>query len=130
MPKIRPDSVAESRPHPVILFDGLCSFCDGTVSFIVRRDPRAHFRFAPLQSEVGQRLLRAHRLPTDDWDTLVLIDGANAYRHSDALLRVARELRGPWRGLVVLHSIPRRLRDWLYGRFVSNRYRWFGRKQV
>ena len=50
------------------------------MNFVIRHGPRAHFRFAPLQSKVGQRLLREHALPTEDWDTFVLIDGADHYR--------------------------------------------------
>ncbi len=114
----------------MILFDGVCNLCEGVVNFVIRRDPRAHFRFAPLQSEAGLRLLREHGLATGDRDTWVLIDGAEHYQNSDAGLRVARELAGPWRALVVLYAIPRRLRDWLYGRIVANRYRWFGRKDA
>ena len=80
--------MAESLSHPVILFDGVCNLCEGVVNFVIRHGPRAHFRFAPLQSKVGQRLLREHALPTEDWDTFVLIDGADHYRDSDAGLRV------------------------------------------
>ncbi len=58
--------MAESLRDPVLLFDGACNLCEGVVNFVIRRDPRAHFRFAPLQSEVGQRLLREHALPTED----------------------------------------------------------------
>ena len=56
---------------PVLLFDGVCNFCNASVRFIAKRDPRGRIRFAPIQSEVGHRLLEHFDMPTDDYDTMV-----------------------------------------------------------
>jgi predicted DCC family thiol-disulfide oxidoreductase YuxK len=47
---------------------------------------------------------------------------------SDGVLFVLQQLRGEWRALaVVLHLLPRFIRDWGYRAIASNRYRIFGR---
>jgi predicted DCC family thiol-disulfide oxidoreductase YuxK len=115
---------------PVVLFDGVCNLCEGAVRFLVLRDPAGVFRFAPLQSEVGRRLLARHGLSPDSLDTFVLVEGDRARVHSDAFLGIARRLPAPWSWLRVLALLPRRLRDAVYGVVVRNRYRWFGRKEA
>lgn len=112
---------------PVILFDGVCNLCAWSVRFVIERDPRGVFRFAPLQSGTGRRLLREHGLDETAMDSFVLIDGGRAWRESDAALRVCRGLRGPWRMLVPLLVLPRLLRDPLYRLVARNRFRWFGK---
>ena len=65
-------STAESD-HPVILFDGVCNLCTGSVQFVIERDSRKQFRFASLQSPVAERLLGRR----DDLESMVLVeDGA------------------------------------------------------
>jgi predicted DCC family thiol-disulfide oxidoreductase YuxK len=114
--------------HPVVLFDGVCNLCNGSVVFIIRRDPRGVFRFAPLQSPAAAALLgeRVGALP----DSLVLIENGRVYTQSTAVLRVARRLRQPWPLVSALIVLPAPLRDWLYAWIARNRYRWFGRREV
>jgi predicted DCC family thiol-disulfide oxidoreductase YuxK len=116
-------------PPPVVLFDGVCNLCHGAVRFIIARDPAARFRFASLQSPVGQALLRDHRLgPGLGPDSLVLVEGGRAYTRSAAVLRIARGLRWPWPAAGALALVPRPLRDAAYDLVARRRYRWFGRQ--
>ncbi len=41
----------------VILFDGVCNFCNSTINFIIKQDIKNHFYFAPLQSDIANCLL-------------------------------------------------------------------------
>lgn len=111
----------------IVLFDGVCNLCNGAVKFIVRRDPRGRFRFAPLGTRAAEAALREadHRgeLP----DSIVLIEDGRVYTLSSAALRIARRLRWPWPLLGVLIIVPKGLRDAAYRRVARNRYRWFGR---
>jgi predicted DCC family thiol-disulfide oxidoreductase YuxK len=116
--------------HPVILFDGVCTLCCGMTRWIIARDREAVFRFAPLQSEAGRRLLAAHDLPADELSTIVLIEGGDAYRRSDAAWRIAARLGGVWRLLAWLRVVPRPLRDAVYRFIARHRYRWFGRRDA
>jgi predicted DCC family thiol-disulfide oxidoreductase YuxK len=114
---------------PVLLFDGVCNLCNAGVAFIVRRDPRGRFRFAPLQSEVARRLLQAAGVDADDVpDSMIVVEEGRVYDRSAAALRIARALRWPWPALSALWLVPRPVRDWLYRLIARNRYRWFGRR--
>ena len=112
---------------PIVLYDGVCGFCNQSVQLILRHDRRGRFRFAALQSEVGQALLERHGLPTDDMDTFVLVEDGRAYLRSTGALRVARGLGGAWRLASVLAVIPRPVRDFFYDLVARYRYRIFGK---
>jgi predicted DCC family thiol-disulfide oxidoreductase YuxK len=113
----------------IVLFDGVCNFCNASVNFIIGRDGAGRFKFAPLQSEIGRALREKHRI-AEDVDSIILIEGGKAYVRSEAALRIARGLGGAWPLLYGLRFVPGRLRDWAYGQIAKNRYRWFGKKDV
>ncbi|HEX9777878.1 MAG TPA: thiol-disulfide oxidoreductase DCC family protein [Geopsychrobacteraceae bacterium] len=114
--------------HPIILFDGECNLCDRAVQFIIRRDPRARFRFAALQSPAGERLLAEHGLQGLESETMVLIDRGKVYLRSDAALQISRRLSGGWPLVALLRFLPRALRDGCYRWIATRRFAWFGRK--
>lgn len=118
--------------HPVVLFDGVCNLCNGAVRFVTRHDRAGRFDFASLQSETGARLLRERRpgFALDELETLVFIEGARVYTHSDAALRIARGLDGAWPLLGLLGLVPRVIRDAAYRFVARRRYRWFGRAEA
>jgi predicted DCC family thiol-disulfide oxidoreductase YuxK len=114
----------------IVLFDGQCNFCNSTVLFIIDRDPRAQFAFAPLQSELGQELLRTRGFSDVLPETVVLIDGARVFTRSTAGLRIALGLNSFWPVLGALgYLVPRPLRDAAYRAFATRRYRWFGKSE-
>lgn len=116
----------EAGGPAVLLFDGACGLCDRGVRFVHARDPKGRFRFAPLQSARGRALLRAHGLPEDALDTVVLVEEGRAHVRSTAALRVARGLRAPWPLLYACILVPRRVRDALYGAVARRRHRLAG----
>ncbi len=121
----------DDTSHPIVLFDGVCNFCSGTVNFLIERDPEGHLRFASLQSEVGHALAARAGIDADDLDTLVLVepDGRGRVR-STAALRITRYLRAPWPLLGVFLLVPPFLRDFVYRFVARRRYRWFGKSEV
>lgn len=112
----------------IILFDGVCQFCNSSVNFIIRHDKRDRFTFAPLQSAAGEALLQRHGLDTKSMDSFVLIDNDKAYTRSTAVLKVVRNLGFPFSLLYAGIVLPAPLRDRLYNLFAKNRYKWFGKK--
>ncbi len=98
----------------VVIFDGVCNLCNGTVRFIAARDPHAHFQFAPLESPDG--------------DSLVLIEEGRRFTRSTAALRIARHLRFPWFLAYALVVFPTPIRDAVYDFVATRRYQWFGRQ--
>jgi predicted DCC family thiol-disulfide oxidoreductase YuxK len=112
----------------VLLFDGVCTLCNGFVRFVIERDPAGRFRFAPLQSAAAARLLGA--VPPPLPDSLVLLEDGRLFTRSTAVLRVARGLPFPWPLAYVFVAVPRPVRDWVYDAVARYRYRWFGRREV
>ncbi|MDB5251774.1 MAG: thiol-disulfide oxidoreductase family protein [Flaviaesturariibacter sp.] len=115
---------------PVILFDGVCNFCNGAINFVLRQDRRKRLRFAPLQSPAGQALLKQYGLDKNTFDSFVLIREGKVYRKSTAALAVLNELPWYWKEAQVLRIVPRFLRDTIYDFIARNRYRWFGRRDA
>jgi len=114
--------------RPVILFDGVCNLCTGSVRFVIERDSRKQFRFASLQSPVAEKLLGPQRNEADRLESVVLVVGERIYRKSSAALLIARRLDGLWPLLSVLLAIPRPLRDAVYDWIGRRRYRMFGKR--
>lgn len=119
-----------AQQHPILLFDGVCNLCNGSVQWVIRHDPEAKFRFASLQSEAGQALLHQHNLPTNEMNTVVLIDGEKAYTRSDVPLQIFGKMGGAWLVLAALRIVPRFIRDAVYDWIARNRYRWFGKQEA
>jgi predicted DCC family thiol-disulfide oxidoreductase YuxK len=116
------------RPHPIVLFDGVCNFCNRSVSFVIKHDRRGYFRFAALQTAKGGEVARRHGIDPERLETFVLVENGRAYRKSGAALRVARRLGGPYALAYGLISIPPFMRDFFYDWFARRRYRWFGKR--
>jgi predicted DCC family thiol-disulfide oxidoreductase YuxK len=112
----------------LVIFDGVCNFCERSVQLILRHEARPELRFALVQSNTGARMARDLGFDPEDAKTFVIVERDRAYVRSAAAIRVARYLRWPWRALAVIWVIPRPLRDWAYDLVAANRYRWFGRK--
>ena len=110
----------------VIVFDGVCNLCNGFVQFVIARDPAARFRFAPLQSEAGRRVLESAGAVEPLPDAVALVESGRAFVRSTAALRIVRRLRAPWPLAYAFIVVPRPLRDWLYDVVARHRYRWFG----
>ncbi|QJX45615.1 thiol-disulfide oxidoreductase DCC family protein [Hymenobacter taeanensis] len=120
-----------SGASAIILFDGVCNLCHGFVQFVIGRDKNQYFQFASLQSEVGQALLRQHGLqPAITPETVVLLEGGQAYAYSSAVLRIMRHLSGAWRWLYIARVLPRPLRDAAYRFVARHRYQWFGQQEA
>ncbi len=111
----------------IILFDGVCNFCNGSVNFIIERDAENYFKFAPLQSEIGQKLLYEYGIDKTQTDSVVLIENGKAFVRTTAALRIARKLRGAWRLFYGFIVVPEFMRDFFYKLFAKYRYKMFGK---
>lgn len=112
---------------PILLFDGVCNFCDGTVNFIIDRDPKKNIRFAALQSNSGQKLLQKFSLDTQHFDSVILVHGERFHKKTSAILRVVRWMKFPWNTLCIFIIIPSPIRNFFYDIVAKNRYKWFGK---
>lgn len=116
----------------VLFFDAECGLCNRCVRLLLRLDRRSRLRFAPLQGPTAQGYLRSHGLPTDDFDSMVLVpdwsrraQGGHLLR-TDAVLAALREVGGAGRLLGWLRVLPAGLRDPFYRGVARCRYAIFG----
>ena len=114
----------------VVLFDGVCNLCGAWARFLIRIDTNHVFKLASMQSDEGQSILRWYGLPTDRFDSMVLVEGARSSTKSTAFVRVMRHLPFPWRLLSVFSALPKVFRDWAYNIVATNRYVLFGRTET
>ena len=114
--------------HPVILFDGICNLCNASVQYVIKHDPDAIFRFAPLQGETGKLLLKQYDLPLNEMNSFVLILNNKAYTRSSAALMLAKQLKGIVKLLYGFIIVPPFIRNAVYDLIARNRYKWFGKK--
>jgi predicted DCC family thiol-disulfide oxidoreductase YuxK len=114
----------------VIVFDGICHWCNAWVQFTLARDPHGKFKFGTLQSPQAQQILNELRLPVDDFETLLLLEHGRVFTKSTAALRILRHLSGLWPILYIGIAIPRPLRDAVYDYVAQRRYRWMGKSET
>uniref|UniRef100_A0A7S4L845 Thiol-disulfide oxidoreductase DCC n=1 Tax=Paramoeba aestuarina TaxID=180227 RepID=A0A7S4L845_9EUKA len=113
----------------VLLFDGECIMCDGTVQFVIARDPKGEISFAPLQSEIGEEILSHFDIPMD-MDTVVFVEKGQYYLRSTAMLHVLSHLTAPWSYLSSFLFIPLFIRDNVYRLVARYRYLIFGKQDL
>ncbi|MDZ4711227.1 MAG: thiol-disulfide oxidoreductase DCC family protein [bacterium] len=116
------------KEYKVILFDGVCNLCNSSVNYIIDHDKHDKFRFASLQSEAGQKLLKKFGLDPDDLFSIILIDGNKYYSESSAIIHISKEFGGVWKTLSIFKIVPPPLRNFFYRIIAKNRYKWFGKK--
>lgn len=114
--------------QPVMLFDGICNFCNRGVDFFLGRDPHGRILFAAMQSEPGRALLRRHGLPVTDYETFIVLDGDKVLGKSDSFLHLIGYLPWPWPLVRAFVVVPRPVRDWVYDLVARNRYKLMGKR--
>lgn len=114
----------------LVLFDGVCHFCNNSVNFIIDRDPKKKFVFAPLQSDLAKVALQKFGEDTVKIDTIILIQNNKIYKRSRAALEIAKQLKGLWPLCYIAIIIPGFIRDIVYNIIARNRYKWFGEMEA
>jgi predicted DCC family thiol-disulfide oxidoreductase YuxK len=118
---------------PVILYDGVCNFCNTWVDILLRLDQNKRYKFAALQSEFGMRLLEAVGKDKNDISSVVLVEPDLQYFDKSAcVLRVVEEL-GPiarFGSNAAARMVPKPLRDSIYDMVAENRYNLMGKRET
>jgi predicted DCC family thiol-disulfide oxidoreductase YuxK len=114
----------------IIVFDGVCNFCNFWVNFLLERDRKNIFLFTALQSDAAKSLLKKYNRSPNDIDTFLLITDKGCFDRSTAGLLVAKELGGMWKLLYVFMIIPKFIRDPFYNLIAKNRYKFFGKNEA
>lgn len=118
-----------TKNHKIILFDGVCNLCNSSVNFVIKNDKNDVFRFAALQSEIGQQYIERFKIDPSKTDSIILIDGDKHYIKSTAALTAAKFLKGGYPLLYAFMIVPNFIRNWVYDYVAKNRYQWYGKKE-
>jgi predicted DCC family thiol-disulfide oxidoreductase YuxK len=113
----------------IILFDGVCNFCNRTIRIIIKHDKVNKFHFAPLQSSFSQDLLLKFGLSQNELSSVILIEGDQVFLKTEAVIRIARQLTGWPRCFYYANWVPKVMRDFIYDLIAKNRYRLFGKQK-
>jgi predicted DCC family thiol-disulfide oxidoreductase YuxK len=116
-----------STNYELILFDGVCNFCNASINFVIDHDPEKHFKFAALQSEIGQDILTKFNKNTKDFDSVILLKGNQLYQKSEAALEITKHLSGFWKYLSIFGILPTFFLNFFYDIIAKNRYKIFGK---
>ena len=116
--------------NSIVLFDGVCNLCNGSVNFILKRDKTGVFRFAALQSDAGREQLKRLNLDEQSMTSVVLVEEGRHFEKSEAALRILKKLGWPCKILYPLMLLPRPIRDLGYDLIARNRYRIFGKRDA
>ncbi len=114
--------------NSIILFDGVCNLCNASINFIIKRDKKRIFRYTPLQSNEGKKLLDKYSLISNELNTVILIEENTVYTKSTAFIEITKSLSGAWKIARILKIIPKNIRDFLYDIIAGKRYKWFGKR--
>ncbi|NOT51818.1 MAG: thiol-disulfide oxidoreductase DCC family protein [Chitinophagaceae bacterium] len=114
--------------NSIVLFDGVCNFCNYWVNFAIKRDKKRKLRFAPLQGETAKKLLLQFNIQPTSLSSVIFIDKGKIYTQSSAAIRICKYLDGGWKLCYGLIIIPKLIRDFFYNIIARNRYKWYGKK--
>ncbi len=116
------------KDHPIVLFDGVCNFCNGIINFLISQDKKNVLRFAAMQSEAGKKILTQYGFEPGYTKSFVFIINGKAYKKSTAALKLYNQLPWYWKWIQIFWIVPTFIRDGVYEYISENRYKWFGKK--
>ena len=106
----------------VIIFDGICGFCNKSIDTLIWLDTHKIFLYTSLQGEFVKTLDLE-----PDIDSIIFYEDGTLYYKSTAILKILKSLGGLWIITSVFYLIPRVVRDFIYDIIAKYRYRIFGK---
>ncbi|MBU2914879.1 thiol-disulfide oxidoreductase DCC family protein [Reichenbachiella agariperforans] len=115
-----------SQLDNLVLYDGVCKFCNSSVSFVLDHEKNDQLKFTPLQSPLGEKILSEHGLPKDYTDSILFLSKDKLYAKSKAAFKISKFLKAPWSLGQVFLIVPSFVSNVFYDVIAKNRYKWFG----
>ena len=117
------------KDKKIVLFDGVCNYCNDKVNFIIKNDKHDVFRFVALQSETGQKIIKYLGIDVSI-DSIILYEPGYAYFiKSEAVFRIIKHLSSSVKILLIFNFIPTSIKNIFYDIIAKNRYNWYGKKE-
>lgn len=118
------------RDKKIILFDGVCNYCNEKVNFIIKNDKKDVFRFVAIQSETGKKIIIYLGIDSA-LDSIILYEPGYAYFiKSEAVFRIIKHLSSSVKLLLLFNFIPTSVKNIFYDIIAKNRYKWFGKMEI
>ena len=111
----------------LVVYDGVCKFCNASINFIVQHEADSDLKFTPLQSPLGQAILKMTNLPLDYSKSIIFVHDDGYYVKSRAAFYIARHLQKPWVYIRLFRFLPAFLTDVVYDLIARNRYKIWGK---
>jgi predicted DCC family thiol-disulfide oxidoreductase YuxK len=115
----------------LLIYDGVCNFCNFWVRFVVKRDKKKKFQFSPYQSVYAKRFFaeQLNDYKTNCPESVIIIENGKVFTNASAIIKILNNMPYPWRFFsFILNILPIATTDYLYRLIAKNRYRLFGRK--
>jgi predicted DCC family thiol-disulfide oxidoreductase YuxK len=130
MPAAPASAIPAAAERPIVLYDGTCGLCHGSVRWLLRHERDHELTFAPLQGPTAESLrARWPEIPRT-LESVVLIADGRARLRSKAFLYAARHLHAPWCWGYALRWLPAFVLDLGYRVVARIRYRVWGRAEL
>lgn len=114
--------------HDLILFDGVCNFCNSSINFILKNDTNNRFKFASIQSDTGKLYIKKYQL--QELDSVIVITRNKALIKSDAFIHILGKLGSIYSVSKIFKLVPLKIRNAVYDFIAQNRYKWFGKSNT
>lgn len=117
--------------YAILIFDGVCNFCNGLVNFIIDRDPKKKIKFLASQSETAKGYIKKYKITKQEIkESIIFIQEDYYTTKSTAFFHILKHLKFPYFLLYAFILTPKILRDWIYDYIGRNRYKWFGKRST
>lgn len=113
---------------PIVLFDGICNFCNASVNFLMKNSKSSSLKFSSLQGETIQKIASKNKIDSFP-DSIVFYEKGNFYVESEAFFQILRHIKAPYSWMRVFRILPLTISNSLYRLIARNRYRWFGKRE-
>lgn len=114
----------------ILFFDGVCTVCNKTIDFFIKKDDRKTIHYSSLQSNFAKNFLKTQNIDTNKMETIFYFSKGKLHTKSSAVLIALKELSSIHRGFFLLIIIPKFIRDYFYDIIASKRYRLLGKSST
>ena len=121
---------SDREVNNLVLYDGVCTFCNSSVNFILDQEESKKLNFTPLQSELGKSILQRYNLPSGYVDSILFLQDNKLYSHSQAVFEISKFLKWPWSWVSIFSVFPKYISDLIYRFVAKHRYKILGKKEV
>ena len=112
--------------HHIVIYDGVCGFCDASIQFILDQEPSKKLRFVSFQSETGQQIMAKFNLEIN-LDTIILVEKGIIRQKAKAFLSILTYVESSYQYISYLKIIPAFINDIFYDIIAKYRYKIMGK---